>query len=283
MARANECLVSGIRTIIKTTMTRGVVIFAHDNASICYTAMAEWNARKIKQHLGLPTTLITSSKVTSSVFDRVISSEPVDNGSRWFDDLQESVPWRNTDRADAFVLSPYNETLVLDADYIVSSSLLNTFFDLVEDIACPRYSFDVSGTDNFESLNVFGRYRMPMAWATVLYFKKTPTAKTVFVMMKMIRQHWNHYRNLYAIDQTQFRNDYALAIALNTVYGHVAKWPTLPFKLATVLPAHKITNIDSGYRIDWTDQDNKRHYIHVRDLDLHVMGKHFLGDIIDNS
>jgi hypothetical protein len=264
-------------------MTRGVVIFAHDNNSISYTAMAEWNAKQITQHLGLPTTLITSESITSSAFDQIISSVPVDNGARWFDDLQASVPWRNTDRADAFELSPYDETLVLDADYIVSSSYLNTFFNVVKDIACSRYSFDVAGTDTFESLNVFGRYHMPMAWATVLFFKKTATSRAVFDMMKMIRQHWNHFRNLYAIDQTQFRNDYALAIALNTVYGHQAQWPTLPFKLATVLPAHKITRSGSVYRVDWTDKNNKKHYVCVQDLDLHIMGKHFLGDIIDNS
>ncbi len=56
-------------------MSNGVLCFAHNNGKIDYLKQAEFLAKRVKQHLNLPTTLVTStpqSLNSNKVFDQVI-------------------------------------------------------------------------------------------------------------------------------------------------------------------------------------------------------------------
>lgn len=265
-------------------MTQGVVLFAHDNDDIKYSRIAIWSAHRIKRLLGLPVCLVTSeTDICDPVFD-VIVQQPKDSvQSRYFADLDRPVTWFNHDRCSAFAVSPFDHTLLLDVDYVVSSCDLLRLFDIPADIAAPRWALDVTGSNDFADLNCFGRNRMPMAWATVVMFRRTVVAEMVFDMMAMIQRNWRHYRDLYGISQSKYRNDFALAIALNTVYGHRARWPEVPWKLATVEPAHRLTQIDQdSFRVDFV-ADGKARWIKLENQDFHAMGKSFLGDIIGHT
>ena len=91
-------------------MTTGALIFARNNEQIDYEAMAHWSARNIERHLGIPTHIVTDDSRT-------------DSGSRHFTDTG-TVAWHNTNRMDAYRLSPWDRTLVLDADYVITSDQL---------------------------------------------------------------------------------------------------------------------------------------------------------------
>ena len=91
-------------------MTTGALIFARNNEQIDYEAMARWSARNIKRHLGIDTHIVTDDTRT-------------DSGFRHFSDAG-MVTWHNTNRMDAYRLSPWDQTLVLDADYVVASDQL---------------------------------------------------------------------------------------------------------------------------------------------------------------
>jgi hypothetical protein len=185
---------------------------------------------------------------------------------------------------DVYNLSPYDETLVLDADYVVCSDQLNVLFDIPEDFLATRWAYDVTGLQTFNDLNWFGSNHMPMAWATVMRFNRGLLSKSVFDMMSMIRNNWQHYRDLYGISRSTYRNDHALSIALNTLHGHQGTWPSVPWSLATVVPDHRVECInDNTFKVCYKTSDNKLRHVIIADQDFHAMGKKHLGDIIAST
>lgn len=265
-------------------MTTGAVIFAYNNKQIDYVSMAAWSACNIKRHLNIPTCLITDHPPVQGKFDHVIcTGTPEGTNHRHFSDLGHVV-WHNLDRMSVYELTPWDQTLVLDADYVVASNQLQTVLDCQEDFMCHRWAYDITGKDTFDGLNSFGRYRMPMWWATVMMFRRNKRAQLIFETMAMIRDNWTHYRRLYANNQTTYRNDHALSIALNVENGHTLITQDIPWGLASLTPDHQLTQLDQDlYRIDYVDSENRPRWIQLQGQDFHAMGKQQLGAIVANN
>jgi hypothetical protein len=250
-------------------MTTGALIFARNNEHTDYVAMARWSAENIKRHLGIETHIVTDNTRT-------------DSGSRHFADAG-TVTWHNTNRMDAYSLSPWDRTLVLDADYVVASDQLRSILDSNEDFLAHRWAYDVTGMNTFQGLNWFGDVGMPMWWATVMVFNKCQQAKLIFDTMAMIRDNWTHYRNIYKNSTPTYRNDHALSIALLVVNGHTLNHAGIPWRLASLTPEHKLTQLDQDrYRVDFVNTEGRARWIELRQ-DFHAMGKRQLGDIVVNN
>jgi hypothetical protein len=267
-------------------MTTGVLIFAFNNEHLDYVALAAWSAKRIHRHLGLPVTLVTNAEPVDvpnrERFDQIILADASGNSSRIFADVKEKVTWYNGNRVDAYRLSPYDQTLVLDADYVVCSDQLLTVINSNQDFLAPRWAYDVAGNSQFEDNNYFGGSKMPMSWATIMMFRRSAIAENIFNIMTMIYNNWDHYRNLYGVVRLTYRNDFALSIAMNIVDGHTLTLPTIPWTLATVKPDDKLTQLGADhFCVDFTG-DNKLKYIELKQ-DFHAMGKKQLGDIIANN
>jgi hypothetical protein len=250
-------------------MTTGALIFARNNEHTDYVAMARWSARNIERHLGIPTHIVTDDSRT-------------DSGLRHFTDVG-TVSWHNTNRMDAYRLSPWDRTLVLDADYVVASDQLRGVLDCDEDFLAHRWANDVTGCNNFEGLNYFGNVRMPMWWATVMVFNKCRQAELIFDTMAMIRDNWMHYRNIFKISKSTYRNDHALSIALLVVNGHFLDHYSIPWCLASLTPEHQLTQLDTDcYRVDFVNTKGQKRWTELRH-DFHAMGKQQLGEIVANN
>lgn len=250
-------------------MITGALIFARNNEHINYEAMARWSAKNIERHLGIPTHIVTDTT-------------RVDSGARHFSDVG-IVTWHNTNRMDAFDLSPWDRTIVLDADYVVSTDQLRSVLDCNTDFVAHRWAYDVTGCNDFRGLNWFGDVAMPMWWATVIVFNKSKQAELIFKAMTMIRDNWTHYRNIYKISKSTYRNDHALSIAQLIVKGHVLPCTSIPWRLATITPDHKLTQLaQDHYRVDFTNTQGQRRWIELRQ-DFHAMGKQQLGDIVASA
>jgi hypothetical protein len=248
-------------------MTTGVLIFARNNEQIDYEAMARWSAKNIERHLGIPTHIVTDDAPS--------------NNTRHFTDVG-SVTWHNLNRMDAYRLSPWDRTLVLDADYVVASNQLQAVLEVDQDFLAHRWAYDVTGCNNFEGLNSFGNNRMPMWWATVMMFRRSQHAELIFDSMQMIRDNWAHYRNLYKNTNATYRNDHALSIALGIVNGHILQHNGIPWALASLTPGHKLTQLDQdSYRVDFINTENRARWITLQQ-DFHAMGKQQLGAIVAN-
>jgi hypothetical protein len=253
-------------------MTTGALIFAFNNKHIDYVSMAKWSAKNIERHLGIPTRIVTDADVT-----------PAGQHTRKFEDLPESVTWYNGNRVDAYSLSPWDRTLLLDADYVVASNQLKCLLEIDQDFLAHNTAYDVTNHPNFDEHNYFGRYKMPMWWATVMMFRRSKQAELIFESMQMIRNNWKHYCALYGVARTTYRNDFALSIALGIVNGHTLDHRSISWNLATVTHDQRLTQIDQDhYRVEFVTQDKKPRWVTLNH-DFHAMGKGQLGAIIDNS
>ena len=266
-------------------MTTGALIFAFNNESTDYVAMAEWSARNIRRWLNIPTAIVTDVDARDprvSGFDQVISATASAGGTRWFEDYQATVTWHNAGRTDAYTLSPWDQTLVLDADYVVASDQLKAVLNSNQEFLAHASAYDITGTNNFAGLNDYGEYRMPMSWATVMMFRRSTHAELIFDCMQIIKNNWRHYKDLYQITSSTYRNDHALSIALNIVNGQTLQHTSIPWSLASVTPEHVLTRTAKDcYRIDYVDQDKRPRWTTIKNQDFHAMGKHHLEKLIE--
>jgi hypothetical protein len=267
-------------------MTQGILIFAFNNDQLDYLSMANWSAKNIRRHLGLPVCVVTDCQSIPAhyKFEHIVYATAKEPSRRHFGDVDSVVTWYNGNRVDAYDVSPWDHTLVLDADYIVASDQLKVLFSSSEDFLAHRLAYDVTGLQPFDDINRFGRYHMPMWWATVMLFRRSIGAQLIFDSMKMVRENWSHYRQIYQNPRSTYRNDHALSIALGMVNGHVIKHAEIPWDLATLTSGQTLEYIDQDcYKINFISSQKQHKWIHIRNQDFHAMGKRHLGDLIANS
>lgn len=264
-------------------MTTGALIFAFNNEHTDYVAMAAWSAQRIRRHLKIPVAVVTDQTRHPDLarFDHVIAAAAATGGTRWFEDYQATVSWHNAGRVDAYALTPWDRTLVLDADYVVCSDRLGAIVEADQDFMCHRLAVNMSTGDELDGLNSFGRARMPMWWATAMMFRRSNTAQYIFDSMNMIRDNWQHYRDLYAIDRSTYRNDFALSIALGIVHGHTTHAGDIPWPLMSVMPEDRLEQVDDDcFNITFRNSENKLQSVSWNGFDFHAMGKAHLEAII---
>lgn len=260
-------------------MTKGILLFAHDSGNTKYTSFAAWSAHRIHRHLNVPVSLVTDQALDfAHPFDQVIIASGNSNSYR------NQSPWKNMGRYRAGQLTPYDHTILLDVDYVVASDQLTTLFAIDQPMVSMRQAYDITGRTTYENLNYFGRHRMPSAWATVIAWQRSRTADHVFGMMEMIEKNWQHYLNLYGVTDSKFRNDFALAIASNTVWGHTGAWPEIPWRMANADGGVKLDQLDhDDFQLRYADQQSKLRRLDIKGMDFHAMCKQQLGELVDSQ
>lgn len=244
------------QSCVKSEKSKGVLIFATNTAETDYVGIAEQNARLIKQFLGLPTTIV-SAKDTGS-------------NKRFSTDTGTFVEWKNFGRHEAYEASPYDETLVLDADYLVFDNSLNKLFECSGDYLL----FDKNRYVNIEQQpSVMGPHSLPFVWATAFMFRKTERARLFFELVGKIKRRYDYYRLLFNIREGNFRNDYAFAIAQCILNGNqLLPESFAPFHILTV--TGEISNITAAKNLVVRTPDKA---IVLPYQNLHVMSKSWLS------
>jgi hypothetical protein len=261
-------------------MTIGATILAFNNGTIDYVALAAWSARRIKHWLKIPVCIITDAATVDPIFDHVVQTLALGERSRYFEDLAALVPWHNANRADAYDLTPWDRTLLLDADYVVNSDVLSAVIDTCQEFTCHRYAWDLATGQMMDDLNWLGRYRFPQWWATVMVFDRSPHARHIFDTMRMVRKNWEHYRLLYSITNPTFRNDHALSIALGVCSGHTLVTRDIAWPMMSIMPHTALTQIDEwSFGLEYK-RDHKPLCCRIAHTDFHAMGKGYLGAIV---
>lgn len=252
-------------------MKRGVVVIAHNTEQTDYYSLAEHAAKRVNRYLDLPVTIITDdiSCLTGSgyQFDNTILVSPDSTNFR-----KKSI-WINKGRYQVYDLSPYDETLVLDSDYMINSQALLTVFDLPSDFVCHK---DVHWLldDQKQTQEFLHSSTVQSLWATVMRFSRSSRTKQIFDMMKSIEANYEHYANIYKFMSYSYRNDYALTVALKTTNGHLEqKQDYIPWKLLHVSTrVHVYRESDTQY-ILMSDTGKKKSYIRIKDIDFHMLSK----------
>jgi hypothetical protein len=230
-------------------MSKGIVIFAY-NGAYDYVDMARTSAALAKRHLKLPVTLITDQTVDYPEFDTVIVHERTDPVQLKMTD-GEPKPWHNQTRPTVYALTPYEQTLVIDADYFVMNSELRNLFNTDLDFACYNTAQDITGVAELQS-NI-GSTSIPMQWATVIYFRQSELAEAVFDFMLYIRQNYEFYSLMYNFRSDKYRNDFALSIAIQTLTGYnTGNFAQIPGTLDSLLLGTDIVDINNEGEMVYT-------------------------------
>ena len=107
-------------------MSSGAIEFPFNSDKCHYYEMAEFTAKRINHFLDLPVTIVTDEsslpKKSKYKFDKIITTVPDRSNYR------DSGIWINKGRYQAYEFSPYDETLLLDVDYMVNSDQLLKHF-----------------------------------------------------------------------------------------------------------------------------------------------------------
>jgi hypothetical protein len=255
--------------------TKGIVLIAHNNDVVDYFSMAVYTAKRVNKFLNLPVTVITDSQSfyeTSNVFDNIIQVTPDNTNTK------KKQKWINKKRHKVFDLTPYDETIILDTDYMINSNNLLKLFD-DHDFKCHNSVRWLLENDDQECIN-----NIPILWATVMKFKKTSRTEQLFNLMQMVEDNYNHYSRIYKFIPSPYRNDYALTIALKTVNGHLTNsMDYINNRLWHVSDKVKVERIDSTcYMLYKEDLGvNKRYYININNVDFHMIDKNNYLELID--
>lgn len=262
-------------------MTQGIVLLAYNNG-LDYISLAKDVAIRAHRFLELPVTIITDTEISNNLFDRVINLQDNSNNFKTFRDgpSNKKLLWKNFNRSEVYDLSPYDQTLVLDVDYVIQSNFLKNCFKLPDDLMLYNQSTHVSGK-RYKEFEYISSFSIPFYWATVIFFKKTKKNETFFNYVRYVKDNWDYFRDLYQIVDNKFRNDFAFSIALHVANGFISN------KLNAVIPGklNFITDKDSLLKLEensctfkLANANNLDDYtvIETKNIDIHVMNKYSL-------
>jgi len=273
-------------------MNRGVLIIAHNNKEIDYVMMSMIAGGLAKKHLGVPVSLISDkstiawakqSKIYNKLkkmFDKIILVErPIDNNYRNLRDGKESklVPFTNSNRDSVFKLSPYENTLLIDSDYLIFSDHLNNFWDLDYDVMIGRSMNDVIGTRSELLDKRVSEIGAHMFWATTVMFKKNSRSCAFFDLVSHIRENYKYYADLYRFDSRQYRNDISFSIAMHILNGfEEVTIGSLP-DITTVLDRDVLFDVTDDGKLIFLINDKHDPYVYYlssfKNTDIHLLNK----------
>lgn len=268
-------------------MTRGVILFAFNSPKYNYYEMALHTKKRVEHFLDLPVTLVTDE-----------DSIPLDYKDHSWDQITVTTPdkdnfrdwgmWINKGRYMAYDLSPYDETLLLDVDYIINSSKLLALFNIDTDFCCHnRTNFLMNVGAPQELLSA---YSYETLWATVIMFRKSNRAEQIFKCLEMVQKNYEHYANIHNFIAGVYRNDYALTLALRIVNGHsvdsrnIIPWDLLHVGKNTQVYTESNTVENTEYTVmfdNWQRGKVRKEYINIKDMDFHVMNKDLYLEMIN--
>lgn len=270
----------------------GGLIFAHNSEQIDYALLSVISAGLAKKHLQIPFTLITDKSTVSwmqesnlyslakKIFDQIEFYEVRgDTNKRKLMDGQESqvVPFRNSSRATAFELSPYERTLLIDSDFLINSQNLVPYLESEYPLMISKTINPLNGSD----IRIHDEYvsdtGIRLLWATCMIFDKTEENKTFFSLVEHIRNNYQLYGDLYGYQNTiQFRNDIAFSIAKHMMSGFVNDKTDLLPEILTSFDKDILIDVDE-HRYKFLVENNSGTDVYVlcstKKLDIHVMNK----------
>jgi hypothetical protein len=292
-------------------MTRGNLIFSHNNRSIDYGKIALANACLIKKYMtNNHVTLITDTGtvewlyktydedfVKSKIENIIVTKRRnINNTKRYYDTSYSKTveKFYNINRFEAFNLSPYDETLLIDADYLIGNNNLDQCWELEYDLQINNESRDIMPSRIDKQFEKLDDRSIDFYWATAVFFRKTKENELFFDTIKHIYRNWNYYSMLYDFISPNFRNDHAFSIAVHIMNGmnrnNFVKPLPVPF-LQHSIGADDVLECTNGnqFKILIEKPNQRGNYVicKIEDTNIHIMNKFALnriaGSIIEQN
>ena len=277
---------------------QGVCFFVYNNNQLDYVDLLMLAARYVKEYLKLPVCMITDNGTynwmlesqSESDIDTYIDYIKITN-DEFKDNLRthKDSPWseftaqfQNSNKHKIWEYSPFEQTLLMDTDYIVKNDFLLQSFN---NPGVSMYNNAVSTRNDPPHRNEVLLYPsgIKMWWSTVVYFDRSEFSKMFFDLWDHVADNYEFYQFLYNFPGGLFRTDYCVSIAVHILNGMEESTTIDNFD---DMPMHYISQdddiIDINDKQDWIclgcDQKEKWKNILIKhsNLDLHVMNKRAL-------
>ena len=158
-------------------MSKGVVIVAFDSDTdqsntLKYTELAKISAAQVRRHLNLPVAIVTDKSIDG--FDDVLIVDKPTSTTRHvkIDERHKNYNWYNDYRRQLFYMTPYDQTLLIDADYFVQSDSLLRCFEYNDDFQIVGNVYDPTGRNSFDKYRFLPNRTIPQLWATAMYWNR---------------------------------------------------------------------------------------------------------------
>lgn len=279
---------------------RGFLYYAHNTEHINYLKLAIMSAITGKHYISeFRATVVTDNSSLSHLdydehimlnmlFENIYirNIEPTRNKRILYNGhtIVGNVVWLNHTRPDAYIESPYEETILIDCDFIFQNNDLELLWNSSKPIRMYRNVLSAyNNTMMQKELNEYthkniGRFTIPMFWATVVYFNRSDFCETFFGLIKEIKDGYAYYTKYYQLFDGSYRNDYAFSIALHIMNGFRIpdkEWE-IHYPMVLITPRDYVYRIDKGqtkFIIDLLSNTGKYNVVNIQNMSYHCMNK----------
>lgn len=239
-------------------MSRGYLVLAQDSISTDYVRLAYALALSIKNSQTTVNNICLATDIPEEkldknvrrIFDKIV---PIP----WLDDA-ENAKWKIENKWKYYYMTPFDETVILDADIIFPEDISHWWDTLSKQeiwITDRPKTFKGEDINSTKYRTTFVSNKLPNVYTAFMYFKKTKLVAELFRMVQLIFENWERFFYNY-LDETRPKHlsgdvAYALAIKLlgieNECFGKLESLPTF------VHMKGLLQNIDEKFITeDWT-------------------------------
>ena len=272
-------------------MTRGILIYAHNNRTVDYALMAIIAGGLAKKNLQVPVSLVTDTSTIAwmkksdifnqaeAMFEHIITVDrPTTDNQRRLHDGQtgQMIPFINTNRSTAWDITPYDRTLLIDSDYFIFSNSLGEYWDVDADVMLGNAINDIYNDTRTGYLDRHvSNTGVKMYWATTVMFSKNKNSKLFFNTVNYVKENYTQFADVFRFDPRQFRNDIAFSLAKHILDGYQQD---AALSLPPVLSAldkdilHTVNDNSLTFLIDYK-LTNLYCAASISGVDVHIMNK----------
>tara|TARA_Y100001938_G_C8042486_1_gene406933 strand:+ start:378 stop:1265 length:888 start_codon:yes stop_codon:yes gene_type:complete len=291
-------------------MNKGIMMFAYNGQAhdfeknkmnIDYIQMACANAKNIKKYMKNNNVALVTDQAgkdhlskldAETLFTHIILTKQTSKGKGPNTNLNMNIrsmrignktirlPWKNQTRPDAYSLSPFDQTILIDSDYFVFDNTLDTLFETDKNILCGKHVKEISYQDSLIDYDRLHHQSIKLFWATVLYFTKSNESQLMFEMMKAVKQNWQFYSKMYKFEDSRtYRNDFAISVALHFMQGKKeTTYYDLPLTIMCLADKNMMLNKNSfafRYKDGWAGTGFPKQNIHIMNKEsaMYVSGE----------
>jgi len=256
--------------------TKGVLLFANNNPDFNYVKQATVCATLAKHYLNVPVALITNKDELTddvSIFDHVIdykSTAEANVRPFYIDGKPKQIQWHNVDRLMAYDLSPFDETILLDSDYIIQNDVLGQVWGNNNPMLMNTGTRVPAGAQEHVTERVVADGFPLVHWFTVMYFKKCKETLQWFEFAKFVKANHNFYKKTFRSPYHYYRNDVTAAIASHILGGFEDGYmKPLPVRQVNSYPPEQILQLDYGKIVLQTDD----YPVLLKNTNVHLVNK----------
>ena len=185
-------------------MTKGILIYAHNNRRVDYALMAIISAGLAKKQLNVPASLVTDPSTVewlresnmldkaSEVFENIIIvPRPETDNQRRLSDGESNimVPFINSNRSSAWDLTPYDRTLLIDSDFLIFSDTLSKYWEVDDDVLIGEAINDIFDNSRLGYMDKYvSEVGVKLYWATTVMFTKNERSKMFFDTVDFVKE-----------------------------------------------------------------------------------------------